>query len=152
MKKEHIAIAEATKLNLTSFAIADTNANPNQVDFAIPGNDDAAKSIQLITDYMVKCIQDGLNEYRMKRDNIKEEIKNQGTAQTGQPVVGQAEVDAMKAQSAVAEVEPVETIVAEGVTEVHHHIVEETKEEIASGQSTAAEASIDPTAEHQEEN
>jgi small subunit ribosomal protein S2 len=152
MKKEHIAIAEATKLNLTSFAIADTNANPNQVDFAIPGNDDAAKSIQLITDYMVKCIQDGLNEYRMKRDNIKEEIKNQGTAQTGQPVVGQAEVDAMKAQSAVAEVEPVETIVAEGVTEVHHHIVEETKEEIASEQSTAAEASIDPTAEHQEEN
>jgi small subunit ribosomal protein S2 len=75
LKKEHIAIAEAKKLNLTSFGIVDTNANPNEIDFPIPGNDDATKSIQLITDYMVKCIIEGLED-RKKTKDIDEAMKD----------------------------------------------------------------------------
>jgi small subunit ribosomal protein S2 len=73
IKKEHIAIAEAHKLNLTSFGIVDTNANPDEVDFAIPGNDDATKSIALITDFMVRAIEEGLADRKKNKDDVKEE-------------------------------------------------------------------------------
>jgi small subunit ribosomal protein S2 len=72
IKKEHIAVAEAHKLNLTSFGIVDTNANPNIVDYAIPANDDATKSIALITNYIANAIEEGLNE-RKKSKDVKEE-------------------------------------------------------------------------------
>ena len=73
IKKEHIAIAEAHKLNLTSFGIVDTNANPNDVDFPIPGNDDATKSIALITEYIVKAIEEGLAERKITKDKEEKE-------------------------------------------------------------------------------
>lgn len=59
---EHIAIAEAHKLSIRTFGIVDTNSDPNQVDYAIPGNDDASKSVKIITDYMVEAIRQGLEE------------------------------------------------------------------------------------------
>src|SRR5690606_30723033 len=59
---EHIALAEAKKLGLRTFGIVDTNSNPKLVDYAIPANDDATKSIQIVTEYLVSCIQDGLKE------------------------------------------------------------------------------------------
>lgn len=59
---EHIAIAEAHKLGIRTFGIVDTNSDPNQVDYAIPGNDDASKSVKIITDYMVEAIRQGLEE------------------------------------------------------------------------------------------
>ncbi|MCH2085084.1 MAG: 30S ribosomal protein S2 [Saprospiraceae bacterium] len=59
---EHIAVAEAHKLNMRTFGIVDTNSDPNQVDFPIPGNDDASKSIAIITNYMVQAIKEGLEE------------------------------------------------------------------------------------------
>lgn len=59
---EHIALSEAQKLGLRTFGIVDTNSDPNQVDYAIPGNDDASKSVNLIVSYMVKAIEEGLNE------------------------------------------------------------------------------------------
>src|SRR5574344_1092463 len=63
--KEHIAVAEAKKLNIPTFAIVDTNANPNDVDFPIPGNDDAAKSIEVILRAMVEAINEGLEERKL---------------------------------------------------------------------------------------
>ena len=60
--KEHIAVAEAKKLNIPTFAIVDTNSDPNSVDFAIPANDDASKSISVIMKAMCDAIQEGLNE------------------------------------------------------------------------------------------
>jgi small subunit ribosomal protein S2 len=66
---EHIAIAEAQKLGIRTFGIVDTNSDPNQVDYAIPGNDDASKSIKMIVDYMVQAINEGLEE----RKNLKAE-------------------------------------------------------------------------------
>ena len=60
--KEDIAVNEAHKLNIPTFAIVDSNANPNEVDFAIPANDDAARSIELITRSIADAIAEGLAE------------------------------------------------------------------------------------------
>ena len=72
---EHIAIAEAHKLGMTTFGMVDTNSDPNQVDFAIPANDDASRSIELIVKYMAEAIQEGLDERRKKKDERKKEEK-----------------------------------------------------------------------------
>ena len=66
--KEHIAVAEARKLNIPTFAIVDTNSDPNLVDFAIPANDDASKSIAIIISRIVEAIEEGLNERKLDRD------------------------------------------------------------------------------------
>lgn len=68
IRKEHIAIAEARRLNIPTIGLVDTNSDPNLVDFAIPGNDDAAKSIDLITRAITEAIREGLNERKMNRD------------------------------------------------------------------------------------
>ncbi|RMG78467.1 MAG: 30S ribosomal protein S2, partial [Bacteroidetes bacterium] len=64
---EHIAIAEAHKLGIPTFAMVDTNSDPNQVDFPIPANDDASKSIRIITEYMAEAIREGLEERRTSK-------------------------------------------------------------------------------------
>jgi len=71
--KEHIAVAEARKLNIPTIAIVDTNSNPNDVDFPIPANDDAAKSIQLILSKLIQAIEEGLMERKLDRDKRAEE-------------------------------------------------------------------------------
>jgi small subunit ribosomal protein S2 len=71
--KEHIALAEARKLNIPTFGIVDTNSNPNLVDFPIPANDDAAKSIALIMDVVVNAIKEGLSERKVEKDKSEEE-------------------------------------------------------------------------------
>jgi len=68
ISKEHIAVAEARKLNIPTFAITDTNTNPNDVDFPIPGNDDASKAIQIIVKLMIEAIQEGLEERKIEKD------------------------------------------------------------------------------------
>lgn len=73
INKEHIAVAEANKLNLTTFAITDTNTDPTLVKFPIPANDDATKSISLIVEIMVKAIEEGLMERKMDVDKQEEE-------------------------------------------------------------------------------
>jgi small subunit ribosomal protein S2 len=67
--KEHIAVAESRRLNIPTFAIVDTNSNPLQVDFPIPANDDASKSISLILSVMVDAIEEGLNERKFEKDH-----------------------------------------------------------------------------------
>ena len=66
---EHIALAEAKRLNLKTFGMVDTNSDPNKVDFAIPSNDDASKSVKLITDYITSAIQQGLKERNDSKNN-----------------------------------------------------------------------------------
>jgi len=68
INKEHIAVKEAQKLNIPIFAIVDTNSNPNEVDFAIPANDDATASIGVIIDAMVNAIKEGLTERKAEKD------------------------------------------------------------------------------------
>jgi len=65
---EHIALAEARKLNIPTFAMVDTNSDPTLVDFPIPSNDDAAKSIKVIADYLTGAIKDGLGERKKAKE------------------------------------------------------------------------------------
>jgi small subunit ribosomal protein S2 len=76
--KEHIAVAEARKLNIPTFAICDTNSNPNIIDFPIPGNDDASKSISLILRTMAQAIEEGLNERKLAKDKGQEDGESDG--------------------------------------------------------------------------
>jgi small subunit ribosomal protein S2 len=73
ISKEDIAVAEARKLNIPTIAIVDTNSDPNLVDFPIPGNDDAAKSIELITKAITDAIIEGLEERKLSKEKEKTE-------------------------------------------------------------------------------
>lgn len=70
--KEHIAVDEAIKLGIPTIAICDTNSDPSLIDFAIPANDDASKSIELIMNVMVKAVEEGLSERKMDKENERE--------------------------------------------------------------------------------
>ena len=72
IKREHIAVKEALKLNIPVFAMVDTNSDPSIVDFPIPANDDAFKSINLITDVVCKSIEEGLMERKAEKEEMKE--------------------------------------------------------------------------------
>lgn len=83
---EHIALAEAKKLGIKTFGICDTNSDPTQVDFAIPANDDASKSIQLVVTYMIDAIKQGLAE-RKKDVADEEEAQEKAKAKAAEPKV-----------------------------------------------------------------
>ncbi len=68
ISREHIAVKEAQKLNIPTFAIVDTNTDPSLIDFPIPGNDDATKSIALIVTMITNAIEEGLNDRRNDKD------------------------------------------------------------------------------------
>jgi small subunit ribosomal protein S2 len=65
---EHIALAEAKRLNIGTFGMVDTNCDPNKVDFAIPANDDATKSIAIVVNYITAAIAEGLSERMNDKD------------------------------------------------------------------------------------
>jgi len=69
---EHLAVAEATRLGIKTIGIVDTNSDPTKVDFAIPANDDASKSIKLIFDYLTSAIKEGLEERNAGKEEAKE--------------------------------------------------------------------------------
>ncbi|KAA9338586.1 30S ribosomal protein S2 [Hymenobacter busanensis] len=69
VKREHIAVKEAHKLGIPVFAICDTNSNPELVDFAIPANDDASKSVALIVGAISKAIEEGLSERKVDKED-----------------------------------------------------------------------------------
>ncbi|MEO8149100.1 MAG: 30S ribosomal protein S2 [Bacteroidia bacterium] len=75
--KEHIAVSEARKLSIPTIAICDTNTDPNLIDFPIPANDDATKSIALIMELMIKAVEEGLAE----RKNDKEADRSKEVAE-----------------------------------------------------------------------
>jgi small subunit ribosomal protein S2 len=74
---EHIALAEAKRLGITTFGMVDTNCDPNKVDFAIPANDDATKSIAIITNYITAAIAEGLAERLAAKEEEVEEVENE---------------------------------------------------------------------------
>jgi len=74
---EHIALAEAKRLGIQTFGMVDTNSDPNKVDFAIPANDDATKSIAIITNYLTAAIAEGLAERQASKDDEVDETDNE---------------------------------------------------------------------------
>ena len=71
--REHIAVTEAKKLGIPVFAIVDTNSDPRKVDFVIPGNDDASKSIDMILSVVSEAIKDGQSQRKADKEKSKEE-------------------------------------------------------------------------------
>ncbi|MCD6091849.1 MAG: 30S ribosomal protein S2 [Bacteroidales bacterium] len=94
--KEKIAIAEARKLNIPTFAIVDTNSDPTLIDFPIPANDDAAKSISLIMDVMTKAIEEGLMERKLTRDKEEEDHKEENEAKKARALAENKDDDKTK--------------------------------------------------------
>lgn len=74
---EHIALSEAKRLGITTFAMVDTNSDPTKVDFAVPSNDDATKSIAIITNYLTAAIMEGLEERAQNKevDDQEQEVE-----------------------------------------------------------------------------
>lgn len=79
---EHIALSEAKRLNITTFGMVDTNCDPNKVEFSIPSNDDATKSIAIVTSYIVAAIAEGLAERQAEKEEDHEETDERETAAT----------------------------------------------------------------------
>jgi small subunit ribosomal protein S2 len=101
IKKEHIAVAEAQKLNIPIFAMVDTNSDPREVDYVIPANDDASKSINVVLSFVTDAIADGLSERKADKEKVKEAPKKE-EAKVEAP---KAKVEAPKAEVEAPEVE-----------------------------------------------
>ena len=88
---EHIALAEAKRLGVATFGVVDTNCDPNKVDYAIPANDDATKSIAIITQYITAAIAEGLAERQAAKD---EEAEDAALADENQKKAARLEAEA----------------------------------------------------------
>lgn len=91
---EHIALAEAKRLGITTFGIVDTNCDPNRVDFAIPGNDDATKSIAIITQYITAAIAEGLAERQAAKEEEVEDVASDDNEKKAARLQAEAEAEA----------------------------------------------------------
>jgi small subunit ribosomal protein S2 len=91
---EHIALAEAKRLGITTFGIVDTNCDPNKVDFAIPGNDDATKSIAIITQYITAAIAEGLAERQAAKDEDVDDSGADENEKKAERLLAEAESEA----------------------------------------------------------
>jgi small subunit ribosomal protein S2 len=83
IQKEKIAVAEAKRLQIPVFAMVDTNSDPNQVDYVIPCNDDAAKAIYLVIDALAKSIEEGLSERKVDKDKEAPQDKDKENDKKG---------------------------------------------------------------------
>jgi small subunit ribosomal protein S2 len=101
--KEHIAVAEANKLGIPTFAMVDTNSDPRSIDFVIPSNDDATKSIAKILDRVVEAINEGLAERKNTKDKAKAEKEVAAEAKADKDA--KAEKDAKADKGAKTETE-----------------------------------------------
>lgn len=118
VKKEHIAVSEALKLNIPTFAMVDTNSDPSNIDFPIPANDDATKSISLICGIITKAIEEGLDE--RKRDKEDEAEKEAAAAKAKADAPQDAAVaEGTRRRRAAAETEAPENVVDSTGTEGH---------------------------------
>ncbi len=88
---EHIALAEAKRLGISTFGVVDTNCDPNKVDFAIPANDDATKSIAIIVNYITAAIAEGLAERQAAKDEEVEEMTDDEKERKAAKLLAEAE-------------------------------------------------------------
>lgn len=122
INKEHIAVKEAKKLGIPTFAIVDTNSDPKEVDYAIPGNDDATKSISVLVAQVSESIKQGLTERAKEKNRAKDE-KIKKTAQKKEGGTAPKEDKGKKADTAK------KAPAAEATTEAKAGAKEEVKAE-----------------------
>jgi small subunit ribosomal protein S2 len=90
---EHIALAEAKRLGIQTFGLVDTNCDPNKVDFAIPANDDATKSIAILVNYITAAIAEGLAERQAAKDDETEEVTDDEKEKKAAKLQAEAEAE-----------------------------------------------------------
>lgn len=105
VSKESIALKEAKRLNVPTFAMVDTNSDPRSVDFAIPSNDDATKSITLILDQVTSAIKEGLEERKSAKKDAPAKAKKEDSAKKEAPAK-KAAAPKVEKKEAVAETAP----------------------------------------------
>jgi len=111
--KEHIAVAEANRLGIPVFAIVDTNSNPNNVDFVIPANDDATKSIEVILGAVCDAIKEGLEERKVEKADEAAAAQQEGEGASEEaPQPKERRTRVRKAAASKAEAEKVASVEA----------------------------------------
>ena len=138
-RREHIAVREAQKLNIPIFAMIDTNADPRDVDFAIPANDDASKSIDKILGLVSEAVAAGTSERKKERDEANAaSSEGEVVPETAEAPEATEEVVTEVAPEAVEETAPVveETETAEAETTPVEEVVETAAEDL-SGKTVA---------------
>ena len=130
IRREHIAVREAQKLNIPIFAMVDTNADPRDVDFAIPANDDASKSIDKILGLVTQSIAAGTSERQKERDEAN-------AAQTEGEVVPEAAETKEETPAEAPAAEVKEDAVAEEAPAAEEKKAEEAPTEDLSGKTVA---------------
>jgi len=103
--REHIAIKEAQKLNIPIFAMVDTNSDPREVDYVIPSNDDASKSIAKVFENIIPSIQDGLSERNAEKTNSdKQDTANEEKSKTEKPKTEKIKVEKVEVKTKAVKV------------------------------------------------
>jgi small subunit ribosomal protein S2 len=90
---EHIALAESRRLGISTFGVVDTNCDPNKVDYAIPANDDATKSIAIIVNYITAAIAEGLAERQAAKDEEVEDLTDDDKEKKAAKLLAEAEAE-----------------------------------------------------------
>ncbi|MEG0560690.1 MAG: 30S ribosomal protein S2 [Muribaculaceae bacterium] len=114
--KEHIAVAEANRLGIPVFAMVDTNSNPNDIDFVIPANDDASKSIDIILGTICSAMAEGLQERQIEKVDV--------AAAEGEEVAPKKERTRVGRRPKTTDATPVEEAKVAEVTEVAPEVTE----------------------------
>ncbi|MDH4403183.1 MAG: 30S ribosomal protein S2 [Flavobacterium sp.] len=135
IKAEHIAIKEAHKLNIPVFAMVDTNSDPREVDYVIPANDDASKSIEKILTLVTAAITDGLANRTSDKEGDAEATVADEAVET---VKVAPEVEVVAEEVVAVEVAPEAEVVAEEVVEEVAEVTEEAVAEEAPAEETPA--------------
>ena len=136
IRREHIAVKEAQKLNIPIFAMVDTNADPRDVDYVIPANDDASKSIEKIMTLVTEAVAKGLKERQ------KDKADSDAAATEGEVVASTESVEA-----APVEKETAEEVVAETTELTAKEVVEEAKAEEVTEEAVVEEVAEEETPE-----
>jgi len=136
IRREHIAVKEAQKLNIPIFAMVDTNADPRDVDYVIPANDDASKSIEKIMTLVTEAVAKGLKERQ------KDKADSDAAATEGEVVASTESVEA-----APVEKETAEEVVAETTELTAKEVVEEAKAEEVTEEAVVKEVAEEETPE-----
>ena len=147
IKKEHIAVAEAQKLNIPIFAMVDTNSDPRQVDYVIPANDDASKSIDKVLSFVTDAVAEGLSDRKADKEKVKEtkEVAAPETEEVA-PKAEETKEDAPKKKEVKAKA-PKAKAVKVKEPKVEEAKVEEAKVEEAKVEEIKAEDTDTPAEE-----
>ena len=147
IKKEHIAVAEAQKLNIPIFAMVDTNSDPRQVDYVIPANDDASKSIDKVLSFVTDAVAEGLSDRKADKEKVKEtkEVAAPETEEVA-PKAEETKEDAPKKKEVKAKA-PKAKAVKVKEAKVEETKVEETKVEETKVEEIKAEDTDTPAEE-----